>query len=130
MRNVVVTQSHFVIDKPTETFLFSGLDGLHRECDSLRSCRVHLQGGDSVPGRSRPFSVTLSLSTGEYHINVRSSDPTHNALTARDAIRSALSKAANELRTLRLSSQCLTCSDRSTPIGTSADFSLQHGRAA
>ncbi len=110
MRYVVVTQSQFELDQPTETFLLSGLDGLHRECDSISSCRVHLQGGISTGGKPKPFCVTLLLSAGEHCIDVRSYEPTNNALTARDAIRAAIEQAANELRDLKAHNDCASCS--------------------
>lgn len=114
MRYVVVTQSQFHLDEATEAFLLSGLDGLERECESVRSCRVHLQGSD----RSKPFCVTLLVSTGEHHIHVRACEPTNNALTARDAIHNALGEAASELQKLRLSRNCATCSDQSMSAAT------------
>lgn len=110
MKYVVVTQSQFELDQPTETFLLSGLDGLHRECDSIRSCRVHLQGGVSTGGKLKPFCVTLLLCAGEHHIHVRSYEPTNNVLTARDAIRAAIEQAANELRDLNAYNDCTTYS--------------------
>jgi hypothetical protein len=110
MKYVVITQNQVELDKPTETFLLSALEGLHRECDSIHSCRVHLRGADSTGGKPKPFCVTLSLSAGERHINVRSYEPTNNALTARDAIRAAIEQAADELRELKANNDCVTCS--------------------
>jgi hypothetical protein len=107
MKYVVVTHSQFDLDKPTETFLLSALDGLQRECDSILNCRVHLQGVDSTSGKPKPFCVTLLLSTGEHHINVRAFEPTNNALTARDAIRAAIDQATLDLRDLKVPSNCV-----------------------
>lgn len=113
MRYIDITHSGVQLDETTETFLLSELDGLRRECDSVHSCRVHLQGGSSSSGRSRPFCVTLLLSTGEHHIVVKSCDGTTNALTARDAISDVIGEAARELRKLKSSSDCATCSGQS-----------------
>lgn len=109
MRCIVVTQTDVQLEGGTEAFLFNALAGLERECDSLRSSRVHLQGGDRAPQRRKPFCITLSLSAGEHQINVKAADWTNNALTARDAIGTAIRQAEMELRDLKLTNQCATC---------------------
>ena len=115
MKCIVLTQSKVELDEATETFLLSALDGLERECDSVQSCRVLLQGADSSPGARKPFCVTLLLSTPEYDISIKAIDSTHNALTARDTIRSAIGEAEDELRRLKLTGSCATCCDRPRP---------------
>ncbi len=117
MRYIDITHSGVQLDEATETFLLSELEGLRRECDSVHSCRVHLQGGSSSPERSRPFCVTLLLSTGEHHIVVKSCDGSTSTSTARDTISDVIGEAANELRKLKSSSDCATCSGQSA--GTS-----------
>lgn len=124
VRYVVVTQSHFQLEEPTEAFLLSELDGLERECDSVRSCRVHLL------GRARSLCVALILSTGEHDIKVMSCERTSSALTERDVIRNAIAEAANELRKLKLSAECATCSDASESVDSNLDVDSKHGRAA
>ena len=111
MRSIVVTQSAVQLDGMAEAYLFSALAGLENQCDSLRSCRVHLQGAEGSPKRRKPFSVTLLLCVGEHFINVRASEWTNNALTARDAIGTAIREAEHELRNLRITNQCSTCCD-------------------
>ena len=113
-RNVVLTHTGFQLDAATEAFLLSAIAGLGRTCDSLLSCRVHLDGGDSQLGRRKPFCVTLSLKTSEHNIAVKMFDGTNNALTARDAIRGAIGAAENELRELKLTSKCTTCCDQAS----------------
>jgi hypothetical protein len=114
MRSVVLTHTGFLFDRATETFLLSALAGLGRACDSLLSCRVHLEGGNSQLGRRKPFCVTLSLNTTEHNIVVKMFDGTNNALTARDAIRGAVTAAESELRELKLTSKCTTCCDQAS----------------
>src|SRR5688572_3842519 len=112
MRSIVLTHSQIEVEAATETFLLSALTGLDRHCDSLRSCRVHLEGGDASSGHRKPLRITLLLCTGEHYINVQASDWTDNALTARDAIRSVISQAQAELEELKLSNKCRSCCDQ------------------
>lgn len=112
MRSVVVTQSELELDSATEAFLFSALAGLERHCDSLRSCRVHVEAGRGSSGGRKPLSVRLLLNTGEHQIKVISLDWTNNCLTARDAIRTAIHQAESELRELKLTNKCATCCDQ------------------
>lgn len=109
MRSIVVTQSEIQLGSTTETFLFSALAGLGRPCDSLQSCRVHLEGGGSSAQPRKPFCVTLYLSAGEHHIAAHACDGTNNVLTARDVIRTAIGVAEDKLRNLKLTNECTSC---------------------
>ena len=112
MRNVVVTHSGVELEGAMETFLFGQLAALEAQCDSVQSWRVHLQGRPSSSGRTQQFCVRLLLSTSEHHIAINTFNATHGAFTARDAIRAAIDEAHNELRDLKLTRKCTTCSSR------------------
>jgi hypothetical protein len=109
MRSIVVTQNEVQLGDVNETFLFSAIAGLERHCDSLHSCQVLLEGGDQTPERRKPFSITLLLRAGDHSIAVKADDWTHNELTARDAICTAIRRAEDELRDLKSTHTCTSC---------------------
>jgi hypothetical protein len=111
LRTVTVSQVGTQIDGTTESLLFSAIHGLEHVCDSLRGCRVEIEGRDGSSTRLKPWRVKLLLSTSEQDIFVEGHD-IREAATPREAILAAIREAELALLRMKSARECTTCCDQ------------------
>src|SRR4051812_32624384 len=111
LRTVTVSRVGTQIDEATESLLFGAIHGLEHVCDSLRGCRVEIEGRDGSSTKLKPWRVKLFLSTSEQDIFVEGHDR-REAATPKEAILAAIREAELALLGMKSARECTTCCDQ------------------